>query len=447
MDIRQFDRPTTGPNRRAPIQLITTSATVEHPVVVTPLGDPAGAVHPQRMFPAGPGPQGDIATVQVNIVGGGSTARPEHDAPVALGGLVAHLGQGGDEQGVPHRAPPVLHHRAPIGEAHGDRLRCHCQRPRPAQQHPQRMKLRLHPQRRPSQRHRHDHDHQGQGQHMRPVSDRAQHRMSSRFSANSRNAASAEREKKPRFSPGQWGGTNHGRSSGEQRERSHGTPPGKRPTRNGRDTPPAGEGEPTRPRHAQGRVAAKRTLVRGAVGSAPPEWHSPKNTSKPANPSGKTRSGVGKGTAWGGTRRQWESRAPRSGAWRQGGRKRQGGSDRWEPPPARRDGRNSQGRAKRQTLLVLVSVSMRVFCPPTPATRTTKPAAGGGATKRGARGATTAQAQPGAPAERRERRAAPESAPPREGPLPKDRRARRERAAPRDARRLSWLRNVGGDQR
>ena len=155
-------------------------------------------------------------------------------------------------------------------------------------------------------------------------------------------------------------------AAGNNEEEATGHPPEKQGPAGAAGThpPPAKASRPDRDTRKGGTRVAGRKPCAGRGGAAPPERHSPKNTSKPANPSGKTRGGVGKATARGGTRRQWESRAPRSGAWRHGWRKQQDGSDPWEMPPARRDGRNSQGRAKRQMRSRMMTPSMQGFGPP-----------------------------------------------------------------------------------
>jgi len=126
---------TPNPTPHGQSALINRSALVERPVLVAPLGDPTRAMHPQRAFSTSPRFQRHVAAVQVNVVGAGWPARAEHDAPIALGRLIAHLGQRDQEQRFQHVASAILHYGAMIGKAHGYRPVCHRLGSRPVEQH------------------------------------------------------------------------------------------------------------------------------------------------------------------------------------------------------------------------------------------------------------------------------------------------------------------------
>ncbi|MFZ1830072.1 MAG: hypothetical protein WAW42_15205 [Candidatus Competibacteraceae bacterium] len=126
-------------------------------------------MHPQRAFLTSPRSQRHVAAVQVNVVGTRLPACTEHDAPVALGGLVAHLVQGGQEQPFQHLAGAILHHGAMVGKAHGHRPGHHRLSSRPVEQHPQRVIVLLDLEMLPRQHGRDSRQGQRQGDDTRPA--------------------------------------------------------------------------------------------------------------------------------------------------------------------------------------------------------------------------------------------------------------------------------------
>lgn len=211
-------------------------------------------------------------------------------------------------------------------------------------------------------------------------------------------------------------------AAGNNEEEATGHPPGKRPTRNGRDTPPAGQGEPTRPRHAQGRVAAKRTLARGAAGrhhrAAFAKEH--KQASQPQRQdSERCWEGHGAGRD---APPMGEPRAAKRGV--APGRAKAARRIRPLGTSPRPTGRAEQPGTGEASDAVGAGVGLDAgFCPPETPMLQQKGGDGGRGRQAGGARSHHHEPGPGAPAERRERRAArpdapaPESAPPREGPL------------------------------
>ena len=179
---------------------------------------------------------------------------------------------------------------------------------------------------------------------------------------------------------------------------------------------------PTRDRPAQG-FKRKRTLVAGRAGAAHQKPHSPKNISKPANPSVKALGGVGKATARGGTRRPLgRPRAAYSrgvAPWRAKAARRIGPLGNAPRPTGRAE---SPGTGKDSGAFADAVGLDGGILPHDAGDGPTQRRRRGGANKRRARGATTTPTKPGALAARRECRAArpdaaaPDSAPPRGGP-------------------------------